>query len=160
MCGDWLIKFKEELKVFSETRYQPTERQKNFHESTERFECIEGGMGSGKTHALVMDAYRFARGFPDAKVYVFAPFFEMIDYLLAVWRNQIPERLYKVSLMHRTISLNNGAIIAFRPFNIERIQGVSPDAIYIDAPGRGITGAMLKFIYRQLSRGVTVRVAL
>jgi hypothetical protein len=146
--------------VFSETKYQPLERQKKFHESTERFECIEGGMGSGKTHALVMDAYKFARGFPDAKVYVFAPFYEMIDYLLAVWRNQIPERLYKVSLVHLTISLNNGAIIAFRPFDPEKLRGLRFDAIYIDASGRGLTGAMLKFIYRQLSRGVTVRVAL
>lgn len=99
--------------------YTPHNAQIRFHRSKKRFKAFVGGVGSGKTLALVNEMFKLASIWPGTHWVITAPTFPMLrDATMVAWREWIPDVAVKAEVRgEKKLVLWNNSELWFRSSN-------------------------------------------
>lgn len=94
--------------------YQPTERQRAFHQSPAKYRLYGGAAGGGKSEAILMEAFAQALQYPGLDVLLLRKTFpELEKSLIQRMRTKIPKELYEYNEGKKIATLINGSHIYF-----------------------------------------------
>ncbi len=117
--------------------YEPTEKQKLFHESCADEVLYGGAAGGGKSKAIVMEAFIDALEHPGVHSYLFRKTYpELRDTLIKLALESIPKQLGSYNASSHDFTLKNGSVLHFRNCrNLQdayTYQGAEMHRLYID----------------------------
>ena len=94
--------------------YRPTDKQKQFHESTANEILYGGAAGGGKSYAICWDAFMRCMKYPGTHAYMFRRTYpELKQTLIAKMQQIVPEALGRYRASDYVMELVNGSVIHF-----------------------------------------------
>ncbi len=117
--------------------YNPTEKQRLFHESSVDELLYGGAAGGGKSHAIVMDAFLRCIFYPGTAAYIFRRTFpELKDSIIKIARQWIPEGIGRYVESSHEMRLPKGSVIRFchcaNEADVYNYLGAEIQWLYID----------------------------
>lgn len=107
---------KRKNEFFEDFHYEPLPKQKRFHELDKKYRGYIGGLGSGKSHAGVMEALYYAIAYPGSMGVILAPTYRLLeDSTKRAFFTQFDKNLEEsYNKVENRLVLINGSEILFR----------------------------------------------